>query len=466
MHQMSTGKARALSATQSVKEPNPGIPINSTTANAAAPEDGEAALAPPAPSSPLVKSQAAASQPSLVGCSLPYYTVSITLFLSPMSLFASLFSGGGGEKAASGDLFADNSRFKAAPAIEAKNLDTTGTGKKSGAASRAAGSGGAPAAAAAVANGAAAAPPSKAAGGKRSSKQAAPEQQKDQQQNERRAKKAKHQEDKQAVQKAGKKAEEQEQQQEPDKQHKKVKHGKEKKQGKEDKQQHKKQAKEDNQQRKEKVKEDKANGKEPAKVKKPKKQPKEKQQQEQAPTPAADPTGSGGSSDDDDDDDNDNDDDEHATAAAPAAAAAAAAAAPPPLTPEEAAAKAAADAEKLRRTVFVGNLPVSTTRKELSKLFGPYGRVESARLRSVPVSLDKKMPRRVAIATGKVDGGRGGAHGYVVFKEAAGAAAALAANMSEVRCFRCGGLGFVVLCSVEGAAASCRTAFQSAPAAC
>jgi hypothetical protein len=48
------------------------------------------------------------------------------------------------------------------------------------------------------------------------------------------------------------------------------------------------------------------------------------------------------------------------------------------------------------------------------------------------VALDKKLPRRVAIAKGAVDAGRGGAHGYVVFEDAAAVEAALALNMSEV----------------------------------
>jgi len=65
-----------------------------------------------------------------------------------------------------------------------------------------------------------------------------------------------------------------------------------------------------------------------------------------------------------------------------------------------------------------------------------YGAVESVRLRSVPVKLDVKMPRRAAILTGNVAADRGTAHAYVVFADAAAAAAALALNMTEVRCAR------------------------------
>ena len=62
-----------------------------------------------------------------------------------------------------------------------------------------------------------------------------------------------------------------------------------------------------------------------------------------------------------------------------------------------------------------------------------YGAVESVRLRSVPVKLDAKMPRRAAILTGNVASDRGTANAYVVFANAASAKAALAHNMAEVR---------------------------------
>merc|ERR1712100_544681 len=52
--------------------------------------------------------------------------------------------------------------------------------------------------------------------------------------------------------------------------------------------------------------------------------------------------------------------------------------------------------EKTERTVFVGNLSVSTTRKELKKLFKQYGEVETVRIRSVPTK-DPKQPKKVAL---------------------------------------------------------------------
>jgi nucleolar protein 12 len=103
---------------------------------------------------------------------------------------------------------------------------------------------------------------------------------------------------------------------------------------------------------------------------------------------------------------------------------------------------------KLRRTIFVGNLPPDITRKALASLFASTldcGKVESARLRSIPVTGiklppqyagDQRLMRKVCINTGRVGynsviatdapsiGGGGGiviaktcAQGYVVFEK-------------------------------------------------
>ncbi len=61
-----------------------------------------------------------------------------------------------------------------------------------------------------------------------------------------------------------------------------------------------------------------------------------------------------------------------------------------------------------------------------------YGKVESVRLRSVPVALDAGMPRRAAVLLGKVDADRATAHAYVVFSSPEQARAALAHNMRVV----------------------------------
>ncbi|KAL2645197.1 hypothetical protein R1flu_012784 [Riccia fluitans] len=90
------------------------------------------------------------------------------------------------------------------------------------------------------------------------------------------------------------------------------------------------------------------------------------------------------------------------------------------------------NADKLRRTIFVGNVPVDTKAKHLISEFSQFGAVESARLRSVPL-VDVKMPRRAAVITGNVNENRTSLNGYVVFNEEASAKAALAHNMKEFR---------------------------------
>ena len=48
------------------------------------------------------------------------------------------------------------------------------------------------------------------------------------------------------------------------------------------------------------------------------------------------------------------------------------------------------DEEKLKRTVFIGNLPLNVKKKALVKQFSQYGPIESARLRSIPL-LDVRL---------------------------------------------------------------------------
>lgn len=98
---------------------------------------------------------------------------------------------------------------------------------------------------------------------------------------------------------------------------------------------------------------------------------------------------------------------------------------------EEAADKDADARAKLARTIFVGNLPKEAKKKGLTALFGKYGKVESIRLRSVPLVKDTAIPRKAAVASGAVDLSRGSFHAYVVFQEESAARAALSHNMEE-----------------------------------
>lgn len=91
------------------------------------------------------------------------------------------------------------------------------------------------------------------------------------------------------------------------------------------------------------------------------------------------------------------------------------------------------EAEKISRTIFVGNLPPWVKRKSVAKLFEPFGKLESVRIRSLPLQADSKLPRRAAVAIGAIDDvSKGSSHAYVVFCEEKSAVKSLQANMKPV----------------------------------
>ncbi|XP_051967119.1 RNA-binding protein 34 isoform X2 [Xyrauchen texanus] len=87
---------------------------------------------------------------------------------------------------------------------------------------------------------------------------------------------------------------------------------------------------------------------------------------------------------------------------------------------------------KMRRTVFVGNLPPNCTKKILFSLFKQTGAVESVRFRSV-VREDPTMSLKVAAIQRKVHPKKTNINAYVVFKEEDGAASALKLNGQEIQ---------------------------------
>ncbi|XP_026179694.1 RNA-binding protein 34 [Mastacembelus armatus] len=89
------------------------------------------------------------------------------------------------------------------------------------------------------------------------------------------------------------------------------------------------------------------------------------------------------------------------------------------------------EAAKRKRTVFVGNLPISCTKKTLRSLFRDKGSIESIRFRSV-VREDQSMSRRVATITRKVHPKKQSMNAYVVFKDEDGVAKALERNGMEL----------------------------------
>jgi len=89
-----------------------------------------------------------------------------------------------------------------------------------------------------------------------------------------------------------------------------------------------------------------------------------------------------------------------------------------------------ADAEKLMRTVFVGNVPVECKAKTLKRYFSKHGTVVSVRLRSVPLEAGSKLSRKAAAMKGRVESGRS-THAYVVFESVDSATKALSSNMES-----------------------------------
>ncbi|XP_029906388.1 RNA-binding protein 34 [Myripristis murdjan] len=94
-------------------------------------------------------------------------------------------------------------------------------------------------------------------------------------------------------------------------------------------------------------------------------------------------------------------------------------------------ADAEAEADKRKRTVFVGNLPVSCTRKTLRSLFRDKGAIESIRFRSV-VREDPSMSRKLATIQRKVHPNKQSINAYVVFRDEDGVAKALQRNGMEI----------------------------------
>ncbi|CAL8329392.1 unnamed protein product [Merluccius merluccius] len=100
-----------------------------------------------------------------------------------------------------------------------------------------------------------------------------------------------------------------------------------------------------------------------------------------------------------------------------------------PSAPQEG--KKEEEEEKKKRTVFVGNLPASFTKKGLLRLFREKGAVESTRFRSV-VREDPSVSLRVATIQRKVHPMKQSLNAYVVFKDEDGASKALERNGLEV----------------------------------
>ncbi|XP_056396237.1 RNA-binding protein 34 [Hyla sarda] len=86
---------------------------------------------------------------------------------------------------------------------------------------------------------------------------------------------------------------------------------------------------------------------------------------------------------------------------------------------------------KNKRTIFVGNLPISCTKQMLKSCFKEFGPIESMRFRSV-ARADPTESRKVAAIHRNVHEKRKNINAYVVFKEQDSAAKALVRNGMEI----------------------------------
>ncbi|CAN8203809.1 unnamed protein product [Coccothraustes coccothraustes] len=93
--------------------------------------------------------------------------------------------------------------------------------------------------------------------------------------------------------------------------------------------------------------------------------------------------------------------------------------------------KRVADGRADRRTVFVGNLPVSCTVQVLTSLFKKYGQIESLRFRSL-IPAEDTVSKKVAAIKRKVHPNAKSVNAYVVFKEERDAQEALKENGTEI----------------------------------
>ncbi len=108
--------------------------------------------------------------------------------------------------------------------------------------------------------------------------------------------------------------------------------------------------------------------------------------------------------------------------------AAAARAEPPAAAPTD----GEAERERLGRSVFVGNIPVSASRRALERHFSSFGTVESVRIRSAAAA-NPKMGKRAAVITQSIDTSvRDSVNAYVVFADAKAASTAVEAANGAV----------------------------------
>ncbi|XP_020856065.1 RNA-binding protein 34 isoform X2 [Phascolarctos cinereus] len=86
---------------------------------------------------------------------------------------------------------------------------------------------------------------------------------------------------------------------------------------------------------------------------------------------------------------------------------------------------------KNKRTVFVGNLPVTCKKKELKSFFKEYGQIECVRFRSL-IPAKSTLSKKIAAIKREVHPEQKSINGYVVFKEESAAEKALKRNGAQI----------------------------------
>lgn len=93
------------------------------------------------------------------------------------------------------------------------------------------------------------------------------------------------------------------------------------------------------------------------------------------------------------------------------------------------------DPAKDDRTLFVGNLPISMDQKAIIKLFKEYGKIESVRIRSIPIAGmkvdkagDQNLVKKVSAVRHTFGDQKSSFNAYVVFEDASSVEPALVEN--------------------------------------
>ena len=84
--------------------------------------------------------------------------------------------------------------------------------------------------------------------------------------------------------------------------------------------------------------------------------------------------------------------------------------------------------ERKTRTVFVGNLHLDCTAKQLKKHFKECGQIEKVWFRSIATTQDSKMPERAKIITGQFGLQKDSKNAYVLFTDKSSVEKALQLN--------------------------------------